>query len=293
VGDRPIEVPPRWEQLDLDHLHGTVMVIGAPDCGKTTLARYLFTELAARGRRVAFLDGDPGQSSLGVPSTMTIALNREGEAAFPPCGWRWQRFVGSITPAGHMLPVVVGACRLVQEAQRAGASVILYDTSGLVDPHQGGAALKIAKIDLLQPAVVIAIQRHSELEAILLPLRRSSSTRLVELEPVPAARRRERAERQARRRAMYADFFRAAAPLSLQLSDFAVIPASERFVRHRLLALEDAAGFVLRLGVALEDRVRERRWTVLTPAGSLEKVETVWLGDVALNPDSWEDRLLR
>jgi polynucleotide 5'-hydroxyl-kinase GRC3/NOL9 len=292
VSDRPIEVPPRWEQLDLDRLRGTVLVIGAPDSGKTTLGRYLYAELVARGQRVAFLDGDPGQSSLGVPTTMTIALSRDGDPAFPPRGRRWQRFVGSITPARQMLPVVVGACRLVREAQRAGADAILYDTSGLVDRAQGGAALKMAKVDLLQPAALIAIQRRSELEAILLPLRRSAATRVVELQPAHAARCRERGERQAHRRAMYADYFRAAAPLMVGLRDFAVVPPSERFVRHRLVALEDAGGFVLGLGVALQDHIRERRWTVLTPLESLERVDMLRLGDVALDPDSWKDRLL-
>jgi polynucleotide 5'-hydroxyl-kinase GRC3/NOL9 len=293
VGDRPIEVPAGWERLDLDRLHGMVLVIGAPDSGKTTLARYLYAELAIRGQQVAFLDGDPGQSSFGVPTTMTVALNQGGEPTFPPRGPRWQRFIGSITPAGHMLPVLVGACRLVQQARRAGADVILYDTSGLVDPAHGGAALKMAKIDLLQPPTVIAVQRRSELEGILLPLRRSSATHLVELPPAPAARRRERGERQAYRRAMYAGYFQDAVPLSVKLGDFAVVPASERFVRHRILALEDVGGFVLGLAVALEDHVRERRWTVLTPLGSLEKVDMLRLGDVALDPDSWMDRFLR
>jgi polynucleotide 5'-hydroxyl-kinase GRC3/NOL9 len=288
-----MEVPPRWEGLDLDRFRDVILVIGAPDTGKTTLARYLYSELVARGRQAAFLDGDPGQSSLGTPTTMTIALGGQGEAIFPPQGARWQRFVGSITPAGHMLPLIVGAHRLAEQARQAGADVIIYDTSGLVDPGQGGAALKLAKTELLRPPVVVAIQRRSELEAIVLPLRRSATTRLIELPPARAVRPRERAERQAHRRAMYRDCFQAAEPLSLRLGDFSILPASQCFVHHRLLALQDKAGFVLGLGIALQNHVQDGRWTVLTPLDSLDQVDTLWLGDVAVNPGTWEDRLLR
>jgi len=47
-------------------------------------------------------------------------------------------FVGSITPQGHMLPVLVGAARLAKAAVEYGAEVVVYDTSGLVDVSRGG-----------------------------------------------------------------------------------------------------------------------------------------------------------
>ncbi len=40
-----IEVPPAWEQLPLESLSGVLMVIGAPDTGKSTFARYLYARL--------------------------------------------------------------------------------------------------------------------------------------------------------------------------------------------------------------------------------------------------------
>jgi hypothetical protein len=56
----------------------------------------------------------------------------------------------------------------------------------LVDPAHGGAALKFAKIDLLSPQMVFAIQVKDELEPILQPLRRSLRGRLVVLGPSAA-----------------------------------------------------------------------------------------------------------
>ena len=42
-------------------------------------------------------------------------------------------FIGSITPQGHRLPVVVGGARLVKSAKEAGPEVIVYDTTGMID----------------------------------------------------------------------------------------------------------------------------------------------------------------
>ncbi|HVO85289.1 MAG TPA: Clp1/GlmU family protein, partial [Syntrophobacteria bacterium] len=100
------EVLPSWEQFGIRGLKGLLMVVGASDVGKSTFARYLFRRLCTSSSGVAYLDGDPGQSSLGPPTTMTLALAREGEETFPPCGPVWRGFVGSVSPAGHMLPVL-------------------------------------------------------------------------------------------------------------------------------------------------------------------------------------------
>jgi polynucleotide 5'-hydroxyl-kinase GRC3/NOL9 len=160
-----LDIPSAWEAILSGSLRGTIMVLGAPDTGKSTLARHLYERLAAEGRRVACLDGDPGQTSLGPPATMTLVIGTGKD--YPPPGRRWRRFVGAVSPRGHMLAMLVGAAALTGTARHAGADALIYDTSGLVDPTQGGTALKLAKIDLLRPGTVIAIQREDELEPLL------------------------------------------------------------------------------------------------------------------------------
>src|SRR5512136_2194612 len=109
------------------------MVIGASDTGKSTLVRYLFQELCRADLKVAYLDGDVGQSTLGLPTTMTAALSSgPDDERFGPHGLQVTYFVGSTTPRGHMLPVVVGAYRLQQKALALGAEVVVVDTTGLV-----------------------------------------------------------------------------------------------------------------------------------------------------------------
>ncbi|MCX6029221.1 MAG: Clp1/GlmU family protein, partial [Chloroflexi bacterium] len=151
-----IDIASSWHHLPAADLAGVILIVGAPDTGKSTLARYLYDRLTAAGRRVALLDGDPGQSTLGPPATMTLAMGEIAPLSPQPWGeldspqpwgeldssqpW-WERdssqpwgeldsprrrgaggaahrwFVGATSPRGHMLPVLVGAGRLVEAAR--------------------------------------------------------------------------------------------------------------------------------------------------------------------------------
>ncbi|MCX6031293.1 MAG: Clp1/GlmU family protein, partial [Chloroflexi bacterium] len=352
--DGLIDIASSWHHLPAADLAGVILIVGAPDTGKSTLARYLHGRLAATGRRVAFLDGDPGQSTLGPPATMTLAMGEIAPLSPQPWGeldspqpwgeldssqpWgeldsprsrgaggaahRW--FVGATSPRGHMLPVLVGAGRLVEAARAAGAEVLVYDTSGLVDPAQGGLSLKLAKIDLLRPAAVIAIQREDELEPLLAPLRRSQHTRLFELTPSPAVTRRDAITRREHRAAQFGRYFAGARLLDVDFGRLAVLP-EPNFAFNQLIALEDAAGFTLGLGIVRETDLDARQVTLLTPLACSENsgsgsharrfggmgaasavlmehgadhgitnplagVDALRLGDLAVEPWTWRDQ---
>lgn len=290
MGDHQTELPPAWSQLTLSGLRGTLLVLGAPDVGKSTFARYLYRRLSAETPAVAYLDGDPGQSALGPPTTMTLALGLDEES-----GRRWHRFVGATSPRGplRVLPVLVGAARLIQAAHEAGATTVIYDTSGLVDPAQGGAALKLAQVDPLrvQPAAVFAIQHSYELEALLVPLRRSRRTRIVDLRPAAAARPRQRTDRQAYRARQFARYFATARSLAVNWKVLAVLPAPQ-FLPNRLVALEDAGGFTLGLGLVRDHDPRAGLVTLFTPLRSTAGVDTLHLGDLTLDPETFRDQPL-
>jgi hypothetical protein len=85
----PITGAPEWEQLDVESLCGTILVLGASDTGKSTLARHLCQALCHCGVRAAYVDGDLGRSTLGLPTTMTVVLEEgSGDERFPPQGAR-------------------------------------------------------------------------------------------------------------------------------------------------------------------------------------------------------------
>lgn len=192
-----VEVPETWKRLPGEPFHGPVMIVGATDTGKSTLAQWLIDNLKENGRTVAHLDGDPGQGGLGPPTTMTLRRS-DGRTV------RW--FVGSTSPRGHMLPLVTGLRRLADAVQHAHATVV--DTTGMIDPAAGGLYLKQSIFDLLRPATVLALQRDDELEGLLEPLRRRTGLDLYELTVPPDVQRKNRDERgQNRRRQFKALFF--------------------------------------------------------------------------------------
>lgn len=283
-----IDIPASWLNLDVEALNGNLMVVGGVDAGKSTFARYLYTRLAETGRPIAYLDGDPGQSVLGPPTTITLALGRPGRPDFPPQGRIWRRFIGSTTPRGHMLPMAAGTMRLSQEALSAGAATVIHDTSGLIDPQLGGLNLQLALLDLLQPAAVFAIRRGEELEPLLAPLRRSRGVRLFELEASELVRSRDRQTRQAHRAAQFAQYFAEARILEIDWSEPAVWPES-RFQRHGLISLEDERGYVLALGLVLEVEHADHRIRILSPLTSLRDVAALRLGNLLLDPPTFRD----
>ena len=254
------------------------MVVGASDTGKTTLARYLFQRLCQEGVCAAYLDVDLGQSTLGLPTTLTVALAAEpGDDRFPPQGAGMLYFVGAVTPRGHMLPSVIGAYRLQQKALALGAQAIVVDTTGLVDKTQGGKALKQWKIELLVPRVVVGVQRRRELEPILWPLRRDVRVRCVEIPVAPHVRERSRESRIAWRRERLSSYFEKAQPRLVSLRQMAVYDL-ERLTVGALVAFQDAEGFALGLGVAQEADRLAGTVTIGTPLTSLKEVRSLRFG---------------
>lgn len=288
---RGVEVPSSWEDLTFSAMEGLILVVGATDTGKTTFARYLYHRLGVHHELLAFVDGDMGQATLGPPTTMTAALNRADDDGFPPSGSQFRAFVGDISPAGHMLPTVVGAHRIVQKARESGATAIVFDTTGLVDAARGGGALKLALVNLLRPALVIGLQRGSELEHLLVPLRCSGRTRVVDRSVARAVKRRDRRERQEHRVEQYRRAFAAAHPLEVRWHGRAVIPAPS-FTENRLAALENDEGLVLELAIVTGAEPNRGTVELLTPLASMEGVDTIHVGDVAVDPETFRDKRL-
>lgn len=277
----PIVASKEWERIDRSALQGLIMVIGAADVGKSVFAQWLLQQLESEPEhRLAFLDGDPGQSVLGPPTTLTLAMIKAGEKNYPPAGSFRKWFVGSTTPRGRMMSHVVGVARLVEVARSEGANTILHDTTGLVSPAGGGVTLKLSKIDLLRPHMVVAIQRSHELEPLLKILRHSISPRLIELACSPSASRRDITTRRRHRTQQFARYFADADSVEFETSRTAVISYGQLHL-NQLVSLEDTEGFTLALGVVARDgRVVE----VVTPFREANGVDRIRCGDLIVDP---------
>ena len=284
-----IHIPQEWQRLDPASLKGTVMVIGRSDTGKTTLARYLFHQLCRHYDKVGFLDCDVGQSTLGLPTTMTLALSATAEESnFPSQSEAFSYFVGSTSPRGHMLPTVVGACKLQMKAQEMGTEAIVVDTTGLVDRAAGGGALKHWKIELLQPSALVSLARGPELEHILWPWRRDRRVRVYELRVSKYARERDRETRIRYREGRFRNYFGKAGTLNVPIRS-TVVFGIEEMSRGRVLAFQDAEGFALALGVAQEYERNSQTLAVRTPLTSMEEISSIRFGTLRLDPATGQE----
>lgn len=157
------------------------MLVGAPDTGKTTLARHLLADALNAKRVVAFVDADIGTPSVGPPACVGLKWVR-AHADIDDLGAADElRFVGSVQPQGAVLPHVVAATDLVDVARRD-ADFIVLDTTGVVSGVVG-QTLKYHLMELCNPALVIAMQRGGEMEPTIGMLRRFLSARVAKVTP--------------------------------------------------------------------------------------------------------------
>ena len=289
--DSPVAVSAEWQQLDFSAISGLVMLVGSPDTGKTTLFRYLGGRLASIQGAVFAVDADPGQGRMGPPTTISLGIIKEA-GAFSTTEDIWHRFVGATTPAGHMLQMLTGCGRLVQKARDMSAAPIIMDTTGLVDPLKGGARLKLAKVDLLQPSVLIVLQREQELENWLRPLRISRRIKIIDMPCASAVRQRDLTERQGFREASFQQYFKDAVIQSFYWPHYGIFPEL-RFYIGRLLAFEDKAGFALGLGIVRGIDIASNTVMVFTPLAEADKprINAIQLGDVVVDAKDFSHTL--
>jgi polynucleotide 5'-hydroxyl-kinase GRC3/NOL9 len=279
-----IQVPAEWRELDVEDLSGTIMVIGDSNSGKSTFTRWLVAYLCRFHDRVGWLDGDMGQTTLGVPTTLNLAVVTNWDGPLPrPDG---AFFVGSTSPKRHMLPTLVGVQLLREQALAQGATAVVVDTTGLVAPEAGGGALKEWKIAMLRPTTIIALQRERELEHILAPLRRETHMALHSFHVVDAVRSRSPEGRAKRRRTLFFDYFSEALLERIRIRDLPVY-GLERVCPQRLVSFQDREGLSIALGVIRS--VSAGVLEIFTPPRQKNEVASLRVGDLRLDPDSGEE----
>jgi len=189
-----VDIPLSWEKA-ADKIASRscrrILVIGATDRGKSSFCKFISRRLMSAGHKVAVVDGDIGQKDIGPPATITLGypVAAADTLQVKPAALY---FVGTVSPVGHFIPMIVGTRRLMEEAR---SDFVIINTTGFI--HGGGRDLKGYLIELVQPATIVAIEKQGELQAILKAyrgysiIRISPSVKAAAKSPVQRKRNRE------------------------------------------------------------------------------------------------------
>jgi polynucleotide 5'-hydroxyl-kinase GRC3/NOL9 len=212
-----VTVDPSWDLAVARAAEARVtLVIGETDTGKTSFTTFLASALVGRDDPVAVVDADLGQSDIGPPTTVGLGRLTRPIECLGDAEVVGLYFVGSTSPQGHLLPTVLGTRLMAEKAVRLGFARVIVDTSGLVQGEMG-RLLKQHKIDLVDPDLVLCLQRNGECEHILRPYDASRRPTVLRVASFGATRRRSQEERRQHRERSLQAYLGPARPVALDL----------------------------------------------------------------------------
>lgn len=273
------------EVIDLAAGSESVMLIGALDTGKTTMARKIITEAVHRGRAVAYVDADLSNTTVGPPACVGLKIIRSKTDLANLATADRLHFVGVIKPDQLVLQQVIATSVLATEGREL-ADLVVVDTTSSISGVVG-ESLKYHKTELIRPQEIIGLQRGAELEPVIGMLRRFFSTNVHSVEADPEVIPLTPDTRAARRQ----DHLRKAFGGSLEKWKIRptvfspTLPPGIDLARVNgvLVGIQDGTGRCLGLG-RLESDNDELR--VLTPVG--EGMQGLRLGSVTLDLETFQ-----
>lgn len=199
--------------LDLPH-GATILVLGAPDCGKSTFVREAVSVLTQAGRSVAVVDCDLGQSEIGPPGTLGAARAEAGTTfrSLRDLPAATGYFIGAVSSNRHTLDVCVGAVQTARAIKKSRPDLVLVDTDGYVQGREA-RQFKQRLCDLLLPQVVVGLCRGEELAPLLAAFRNRDFPDIWRVPTAEAVQRKTPAARATRRTARFLAALDGAEPL--------------------------------------------------------------------------------
>jgi polynucleotide 5'-hydroxyl-kinase GRC3/NOL9 len=186
-----------FENLEVPTL---IPILGGVDSGKTSLTTFLANIAFKKGFRVAIVDADVGQSSIGQPCFVSMGVMEKTVSVLSEVKLKGSYFVGSNTPSRLLHRTVTGVAIMAKKALDNNVEIVFIDTAGWVY-GRGARELETSLIVMLQPKILIALQRENEIEHLLSPFNKSP-VNIIRL-PAPKTYKRSRESRKFLREISY------------------------------------------------------------------------------------------
>jgi polynucleotide 5'-hydroxyl-kinase GRC3/NOL9 len=278
--------PPSWDKpveaiLGLQKRPVVVVILGAADCGKSSLCTYLLNRLVDGKCRVAVLDGDVGQSDIGPSATVGYGVVSKPIPELYNIKLKNAFFVGVISPITALSKTIEGLAAIEAEILQSQADFVLVNTDGLVD---GEVAVKY-KSDLvkaLKPDVVVVVQARDELAPIIANL----ETSVIVVEPSFALKQRTPEKRKVLREMTYARYLKHAKLQCIPKSQVTIeprssIPKTQEPEKGVLLGMYGRGNRFLGIGVLREINQLRKTFKVQTSISAVP--QRIVIGKVLVN----------
>ena len=260
---------------------GICLILGACDTGKTTLAATLASCAASSGS-VGIIDADVGQSHIGPPTTVGWAIVDKTPVDFCQLSADGISFVGDITPVGHLLQLTAAIVQTVRQVSKVANSVII-DTPGLIN-GPAAEALWWTVQRLVQPELILAVQRDNELSGILTGL--EGLDLRVQLVSCPSQIQLKSPNyRRDYRQGQFEKYFKNSCLYTINLNDLAVQTgwnSSREDLAGRLVALIDSKGLCLAVGLIKEWQNDSKIAVVRIPQLDTRQISCIAIGDLTI-----------
>lgn len=269
----------------LEPKNKVVMVLGASDTGKTTLIENLLTFLLEKFS-VGVVDTDLGQSHIGPPTTIAWAVFQKRFEGWKKAIVKNFYFVGTTSPAGCLLPTITGA-KLISDIAKEKTDKVVVDTTGMVGGG-AGKVLKICKIELIQPQVILALQKEDELEHILRNFARMITPLIFRLYVPSFIKQKVYQQRVSYRERKFRDYFKKSQRVTLSLDKLELRNISEDYLCYRLVCFRNRKGENLALGIIDEIDEKKKRISVYTPLDKTEEIMDLIPGKIKVTLEGKE-----
>jgi polynucleotide 5'-hydroxyl-kinase GRC3/NOL9 len=261
--------PPSWAKA-VEAISGiqkrpvVAMVLGAADCGKSSLCTYLLNNLLDGKCKVAVLDGDVGQSDIGPSGTVGYALVSKRVAELYDLKLKNAFFVGVTSPITATSKTIEGLAVMEAEILQGQVDFVLINTDGLVN---GDIAVqyKAELIKALKPDIIVALQTQDELAPLITTL----ETPTIVVEPSFALKQRTPEKRKTLREMTYTRYLKKAKLLCIPKSQVTIeprsaIPKNQEPEKGILVSLYGRGTKFLGIGVLREVNVERKTLKIQT-----------------------------